>query len=519
MDEKSQELERVEKLLDSAHGIHRTLLLACAATAAVYWPKEEPFIHHCDALEGIEASKTAIREVERSVQPDTAVKWVCVVSGQGTTKSIWQNDGQSGAWLHGVKTRAPLEVVLEDLESSYYLGVPTGIWDSEMELGEAALARQMTTTFHALGILAPQEGGPEHLHSLIRRATLRRASCRDDNTVNIEVALDVREACAQLSQGVDVSTPHCVGELETECPKVEGMGLRCLDHYGVPGSPQYLVIHERKLDKETLVEREVDDRVPSENQTDLQTNIVKSLELRSNPLFDVVRIRSPQHAVHVVENDWLEQQRRLASRDNVMVASIPLPNVSVINVLLVALLLYLGVLVGEVRRKLGRASEDMCAHFDGYNWIGTSRGCLASWLFLISVGLVPFLALCLGRVGNRIAEKIVAGDWMTITDACETPANTWLSHSGWANDIGAGGLVLLAVSFVAAGACVNLWKALGHDSVAKKLFGPVYRLPGWLLKLFGLRLVWAETRAWLKKKRSSDTKTPPDPEDTNGTPR
>lgn len=507
MDDKSRsDLSRIEKLLESAHGIHRTVLLACAATVAVYYPKPQPFTNHCAAWHGIAATTAALQEIEASIEPDTAVQWVCVVSGQGGPMSIWQHGGQSRAWLHGVRSRAPLEIVLEDFESSHYVGVPTSIWDGEMELGEAALGRHMTTTFHALGIAVQADDVAARARSLVRRATLQRAFCSAADEITIEVVLDVREACAQLINGLDVSDLRCTGS-ESDCPKLVGLGLACLDHYGVPGAPQYLVIHERKLDEETLVERDVDDRVLAANQPGLQANITQSLELRSNPLFDLVRDQSPQHAAHVIENDWLEQQRRSASRDNVMVASIPLPNVTVISVLLTVLLAYLGVLVGEARRMVDAASEAVRGQFVGHHWIGISRGCVASWLFLISVAFAPFLAVCAGRVGNRVAEKITAGEWMELAKACRTPEDTWIEHAGWANDIGTVGWVLLVVSILTAVVCCKLWAALGHRP-ARKLLGPVCRLPQELLRLFGLRLLSAELRARFEQPKPSVSEDP-----------
>jgi hypothetical protein len=319
------------------------------------------------------------------------------------------------------------------------------------------------------------------IDDVMRRSLTSRAICSGPNRVDIEIRLDIHEACAQIEH------------------RAPDSAQLCLDYFDAPpGADQYFVIHDRKLDAQATVSSSLEDRVAASRGPELRERIQAGRSLGASPLFELVRGRSTETGVLAVKHDWSEKVRVSAKRQNVTIASIPAPDLTVVSLLMLSLLAYFGVTMSEARRLLAIDPAAARRHFDGYDWIGASRNFVASLMTLTSIVLLPFVAVCTGRVGNRLAEKIEEhGTWPNHSwaETCKNLDENWLNNenSGWA----LGHLedwALLVVGLLVAVALRGLWAILGHDRLHIKLCRSITRLLSIALRAVGLELAWSELR-------------------------
>ncbi|PRQ07566.1 hypothetical protein [Enhygromyxa salina] len=462
---------RAEKLLDSARKVHTTIVIACAAVIGLYWPTTPPLGTHCAAVSGIQAVQGALELINGAIEPDENVKWVCVVDAHGDITDIWQDDGQSHKWIHSSIATAPVEVVVADLQDSTYIGVSNHFFDREQELGQAQFRPQM----EAMLTTIEQPLDDDQLTEVMQRSLTARAICSSANRVTIEFGLDIHEACAQVEQ------------------RSPGSQHACLERLGAPGADQYLVVHDRRFDSHTIVSRSLEDQVADGRRPELRTHVESARSLAASPVYEVARGRATATGLLAVQHDWLEKFRASLKRENVTIASIPAPELTVVSLLLLALLGYLSVTLRETRRLVRRHAELAGRHFEGYQWIGTFRNYVARLLTALSVVLLPFIAVCVGRLGDHFADEVQSlgalpsrYSWKVL---CADPNKPWLNEmAGWGADLRWWDLLSLAVGLLVFVQLRRLWTVPGRGWLCRA----AARVGVLALRLLGLEVKWRE---------------------------
>lgn len=444
----------IEKLLDRAAKLHRNLLIACVTVAAVYWPKpidsgawmqiqDGPSSQErCEARRGVTAVNDALKIIKENLALGEA--WACVVSSSGEVTNIGQGASQTKAWLHSSETPAPLETVLADLRGSVFVGISEQAHELEQQVGTAAFVHRMDELYSGIFGRVPSEDELEDIRS---HALRTRASCPDESTVMVEVLIDTREVCDRV---------------EAQAP---GFRNTCLEQVGVLDEPQYLVIHQRKFDAESIVVDSLDKRLDKDPKERFQQQIEISKALPTSSYFEAVRELPPSHAPAALEHDLRQQVRRATRPDEISILTITPPSVWFIELMLAALLAYLGLTIREARRLVIEDAEATGARFDTHLWPGVAHNTLIRAVVASST-MLPVVAALIGRLAERRLERIDDDVEGWFEKVCGDPSAMWWGETaGWTHNLTVLDYALPLIVVLVMRECWSLWRVLERETI------------------------------------------------------